>query len=60
MASTANLSSKDIADGKSISDLFSTLSEESKNQCLIYIMALRDKEMLINSNKHKGSQQESA
>ena len=53
MTNVPELTDKDVLEGKSIADLFSTLSEESKNQCLIYIMALRDKE-LIGKSKNGG------
>lgn len=39
------LTSKDIDDGKKISALFSTLSEENKTMAIVYLSALRDKEI---------------
>ena len=39
------LRKKDIEDAKKISTIFSTLSEESKTIAVIYLSALRDKEM---------------
>lgn len=39
------LTSKDIEDGKRISALFSTLSEENKTMAIVYLSALRDKEI---------------
>lgn len=36
---------KDIEDGKKISSLFSGLSEENKTIAIIYLSALRDKEL---------------
>lgn len=54
MANVSKLTDRDILEGKNIADLFSTLSEESKSQCLIYIMALRDKE-LIDKSKNGGN-----
>ena len=40
------MSKKDLEDAKAIAELFATLSEENKNQCLIYISALRDKQII--------------
>ena len=37
----------DIEDGKRIVDIFATLSEENKNMAIVYLSALRDKEMQI-------------
>lgn len=54
MTNVFKLTDRDILEGKTIADLFSTLSEESKSQCLIYIMALRDKE-LIGESKNGGN-----
>lgn len=45
---------KDIEDGKKISSLFSTLSEENKTIAIVYLSALRDKE-LADSNKSGSS-----
>lgn len=45
-----NLSQKDIDDGKKIAEIFTTLSEENKNMAIVYISALRDKE-IADSNK---------
>lgn len=39
------LRKKDIEDAKKISTIFSTLSEESKTIAVIYLSALRDKEI---------------
>lgn len=39
------LTSAEIDEGKDISLLFSTLSEESKTMGVIYLSALRDKEL---------------
>lgn len=39
------LSKKDIEDGKRISKMFASISDESKNMVISYISALRDKEM---------------
>lgn len=35
----------DIEDGKRIVDIFATLSEENKNMAIVYLSALRDKEI---------------
>ena len=35
----------DIEDGKRIVDIFTTLSEENKNMAIVYLSALRDKEI---------------
>lgn len=43
---------KDIEDGKKISALFSTLSEENKTMAIVYLSALRDKE-IADSSKGK-------
>lgn len=39
------LTDKDIKDGIKISDLFATLSEENKTIAIVYLSALRDKEV---------------
>lgn len=36
---------KDIEDAKKISDIFANISEESKTMAIVYISALRDKEI---------------
>lgn len=46
------LTSRDIDEGKKISTLFSTLSEESKTMAIVYLSALRDKE-IADSGKEK-------
>lgn len=50
------LTSKDINDGKRISALFSTLSEENKTMAIVYLSALRDKE-IADSGKKKELQE---
>ena len=40
-----NLTNKDIEDGKKIAALFSKLSEENKTMAMVYLSALRDKEI---------------
>lgn len=35
----------DIEDGKRIADIFTKLSEENKNMAIVYLSALRDKEI---------------
>lgn len=42
---TPVLTEKDIKDGIKISDLFATLSEENKTIAIVYLSALRDKEV---------------
>lgn len=39
------LTEKDIEDGKRISEIFAVLSEENKNMAIVYLSALRDKEI---------------
>lgn len=50
------LSNRDIDDGKRISTLFSTLSEENKTMAIVYLSALRDKE-IADSGKNKELQE---
>lgn len=50
------LTSRDIDDGKKISALFSTLSEENKTMAIVYLSALRDKE-IADSSKGKELQE---
>lgn len=45
------LTSKDIEEGKRISKLFSTLSEENKIMAIVYLSALRDKEIADSTRK---------
>ena len=45
------LNGKDIDDAKKISALFSTLSEENKTMAIVYLSALRDKEISDLSKK---------
>ncbi len=40
-----SLTNKDIEDGKKISIIFSNLSEENKTMAMVYLSALRDKEI---------------
>lgn len=42
---------KEIDEGKKISALFSELSEESKIIAIVYISALRDKEIADSTNR---------
>lgn len=42
---------KEIDEGKRISALFSTLSEEGKTMAMVYLSALRDKEIIDNEKK---------
>lgn len=43
---------RDIADGKRFNDLFETLSDENKTMVIVYLSALRDKE-IADSGKNK-------
>jgi len=43
---------RDIEEGKKISALFSALSEENKTMAVVYLSALRDKE-IVDSNKYR-------
>lgn len=45
------LTSRDIDDGKRISSLFATLSEETKTMAIVYLSALRDKEIVDSVKK---------
>ncbi len=47
------LTKKEIDEGKKISALFSTLSEENKIMAIVYLSALRDKEIADSSGKKK-------
>ncbi len=42
---------RDIDDGKRISALFSTLSDENKTMAIVYLSALRDKELADSAKK---------
>lgn len=44
---------KDIDDGKRISALFATLSEETKTMAIVYLSALRDKEIADGGKKNE-------
>ena len=44
----------DIEDWKRIADIFATLSEENKNMAIVYLSALRDKE-IADSSKRESS-----
>ncbi len=39
------LTNKDIKEGKKIAVIFSNLSEENKTMAMVYLSALRDKEL---------------
>lgn len=45
----------DIEDGKRIVDIFTTLSEENKNMAIVYLSALRDKEIADSYRSQKES-----
>ena len=47
------LTNEDINDGKRISALFSTLSEENKTMAIVYLSALRDKEIADSGKKNE-------
>ena len=49
------MTEKDIQDGKKISELFAILSEDNKNMVIVYLSALRDKE-LADSSKDNSQQ----
>jgi len=51
-----NRTSKEIEEGKKISTLFSTLSEENKTMAIVYLSALRDKE-IADSSRNKELQE---
>lgn len=48
------LNRNDIEDGKRIANIFATLSEENKNMAIVYLSALRDKE-IADSSKRESS-----
>nr|DAT28802.1 MAG TPA: hypothetical protein [Caudoviricetes sp.] len=48
------LNRNDIEDGKRIADIFTKLSEENKNMAIVYLSALRDKE-IADSSKRESS-----
>ena len=50
----AVLERTDVEDGKRIVDIFATLSEENKNMAIVYLSALRDKE-IADSSKRESS-----
>lgn len=45
------LTEKDIKDGILISEIFKSLSEENKNMAVVYVSALRDKEIADNNKQ---------
>ncbi len=48
---------RDIEEGKKISALFSALSEKNKTMAVVYLSALRDKE-IVDSNKYGKTKEE--
>lgn len=46
-----NLTTKDIEEGKKLALIFSDLSEQNKTMAMVYVSALRDKEIADNTNK---------
>lgn len=51
----ATLERTDIEDGKRIVDIFANLSEENKNMAIVYLSALRDKEIADSYRTQKES-----
>lgn len=49
------LTENDIRDGRKISEIFSSLSEENKNMAIVYLSALRDKEIADSDKKLCGT-----
>lgn len=45
------LTETDIRDGRKISEIFSSLSEENKSMAIVYLSALRDKEIADGDKK---------
>lgn len=56
MATIGVRTNREIDEGKKISALFSTLSEENKTMAIVYLSALRDKE-IADSGKNKELQE---
>lgn len=52
--------SRAIEDGKKISTLFSTLSEENKTMAIVYLSALRDKEIADSARNEEFRRRETA
>lgn len=50
----AILEKTDIEDGKRIVNIFAGLSEENKNMAIVYLSALRDKEIADSCQKDTG------
>lgn len=48
------LTQKDIEDGKKISAIFRNLSEDTKTMALVYLSALRDKELADSTKEESG------
>ena len=57
---TNTLTSKDIEEGKKSSKLFSSWSEENKTMAIVYLSALRDKEIADSGRKDAVEQQKAA
>lgn len=51
MTETRTRTNKEIEDGNKISALFSTLSEDNKTMAIVYLSALRDKEIADGGKK---------
>lgn len=56
MVTIGTRTNREIDEGKRISALFSTLSEENKTMAIVYLSALRDKE-IADSGKKKELQE---
>lgn len=56
MATIRVRTNREIDEGKKISALFSKLSEENKTMAIVYLSALRDKE-IVDSGKKKELQE---
>lgn len=48
------LKKNDIEDGKRIVNIFAGLSEENKNMAVVYLSALRDKEIADSCQRKEG------
>lgn len=57
MATIVARTNREIDEGKRISALFSTLSEENKTMAIVYLSALRDKEIADSEKKKEKEKQ---
>lgn len=53
MADVLGVSARDIEGAEKLSNLFADISEESKTMALVYLSALRDKEIADNARREK-------